>query len=159
MSLSQHLYRIDNKGRVSLGAKLKTEAEDTELELLVDPDKLGEMVDIAAVLSNKDQEILNEVLGSAENFSARTLGVIMPKMPIPIQHESDIVASVFRQFTLQKYDLQIKKDRRFVLPKFSEHLTHPGLLFQDLKTIAIQGKVANILALAAVIPTQEASAE
>jgi len=150
MALEQHVYRCDARRRGTLSTRLKITDEYPSLELLVDPLRLGEEINISSLLTSSDTKNLETILGISEQFSARAIGVIMPKMAIPIQEESEIVGATFGNMRLQKYPLKIDRDNRFVMPNLN--LGNGVATFQDLKTLNIRGQITDVLAIALISP-------
>lgn len=146
---AQNIYKLDGKSRVSLSSGLRTANGSEDLELIVDPRKLGEEINIDAYLLESDKNKLAEILGESGKFTARVLGVIAPVIPVPIQDEREMVTAIFSRFELQKYAIKPDKDGRFVLPPIVDR-NNLLALFQNLETINLRGEIIKMLAVATI---------
>jgi len=122
----QKIFKLDGKGRVSLKSELRTAYGSDDLEIIVDPKKLGEEINIDALLLEFDKNKLAEILGESGKYTARILGVIAPKTTIKIEDEREMVTAIFSRLQLQKCAIKPDVGGRFLLPaivdpKFRNH--------------------------------------
>ncbi len=156
MALDQHVYKLDEKGRMRLPSEFYR-TQNFSPELIIDARSLGNIIDIPTCLIEQDVEKIHQCAEvDVGQVRLRVYGVITPtSTPTTVKDQSELVPTVFDNLGLTRHPLTVDSHRRVTLPRFFPRVT--SLVYQQIQNVKIGRKESTVLAIAEIVMAQTAS--